>query len=130
MKTFDPYKVYENDEISLYVLIKWMEILNRPPKLLLRKSVEKRWAPKEWWRTNLVPISKKGNKQSALNYSPVSLTNVVFKLLVMIIRKQILQNWGPYPQALFLCQPARFWSCRIISHKRCILVFTWFNPWK
>lgn len=58
------------------------------PSDLFRNSMEERSIPSEWKRPNVVPISKKGNRENSLNYRPVPLTSIVSKILERIIREQ------------------------------------------
>ena len=46
--------------------------------------------PTEWTQANVAPIFRKGSKLQAVNYCPVSLTCITYKLFEHIICKQIL----------------------------------------
>jgi len=45
---------------------------------------------RDWKFANIVPIYKKANKAEVSNYRPVSLTNVVCKVMESIIRDQVM----------------------------------------
>ena len=62
----------------------------RPLTLIFQKSVSEGKLPSDWKKANITPIYKKGSRNEAGNYRPVSLTSVVCKLLESIIRDQIL----------------------------------------
>ena len=46
--------------------------------------------PTEWRQANVAPIFKKGSRLQAVNYHPVSLTCITYKLFEHIICKHIL----------------------------------------
>ena len=58
--------------------------------VIFRKSLETGELPKDWKTANVTPIFKKGDKHSAQNYRPVSLTSVCCKLLEHIVCKHVL----------------------------------------
>ena len=49
--------------------------------------------PLEWKYANITPLHKKGPLTEVGNYRPVSLTNIVCKLLESIIRDNIMNNF-------------------------------------
>ena len=49
--------------------------------------------PRDWKFANTVPIYKKGNKAEVSNYRPVSLTNVVCKVMESIIRDHVMEHF-------------------------------------
>ena len=55
-------------------------------------SVNQGMLPKQWKQANVVPIFKKGDRSSAANYRPVSLTSVCCKLLEHIISSSIMKH--------------------------------------
>ena len=46
--------------------------------------------PLEWKEANIIPLFKKGSRNKYVNYRPVSLTSVIFKLLETIIRDHMM----------------------------------------
>ena len=46
--------------------------------------------PLEWKEANIIPLFKKGSRNKSVNYSPVSLTSVICKLLETIIRDHMM----------------------------------------
>ena len=46
---------------------------------------------REWKFANTIPIYKKGSKADASNYRPVSLTNVICKVMELIIRDHVMK---------------------------------------
>jgi hypothetical protein len=61
-----------------------------PLSILFTRSLTEGKLPLEWKDAMVTPIFKKGNKQEAGNYRPVSLTCVLCKVMENIIRSQIL----------------------------------------
>lgn len=58
--------------------------------LLFSQSVSTGMLPPDWKHGKVVPVHKSGNKQSPLNYRPISLTSVPCKLLEHIIYTHIM----------------------------------------
>ena len=54
--------------------------------MLFKKSLAEGVVPEDWKRANVSPIYKKGNKNIAENYRPVSLTSQCSKLTESIIQ--------------------------------------------
>ena len=47
----------------------------------------------EWREGHVVPIFKKGNRNQACNYRPVSLTSITCKLMESIVRDTLLKHF-------------------------------------
>jgi len=62
----------------------------KPLTMIFQKSVSQGELPNDWKRANVTPIHKKGAKDEASNYRPVSLTSVVCKLLETVVKDQIV----------------------------------------
>ena len=80
------------DEIHPRVLQETQRTICVPLAMLFRKSLDSGTVPHDWTLARIVPIHKKGCKQDAGNYRPVSLTSVVCKVLESLIRDAILQH--------------------------------------
>ena len=48
--------------------------------------------PEDWKCANITVIYKKGNKNVAGNYRPVSLTSIVCKLMETLVREEIIEH--------------------------------------
>ena len=57
---------------------------------LFRKCADTGKIPAEWKLASIVALHKKGSRDSALNYRPVSLTSILCKVYEKIVRKHIL----------------------------------------
>ena len=60
---------------------------------IFRRSLREGRLPNDWLTANVVGIYKKGSKQEASNYRPVSLTSVTCKILEHIIFSQIMKHY-------------------------------------
>ena len=60
---------------------------------IFRKSHRDGRLPKDWLTANVVGIYKKGPKQEARNYRPISLTSVTCKVLEHILFSQIMRHY-------------------------------------
>ena len=86
----DPNKSVGPDEISPRLLKECCMQLEIPIASLFNKSLIQARVPRAWKRTNITPILKGKNKQ-AINYRPTSLTSVLIKLFLKIIRDKIVE---------------------------------------
>ena len=66
--------------------------LSRPLSAIFRKSLDEAKIPDEWKEAEVVPIFKKGAKDEASNYRPVSLTSIPSKVCESLIRDEILAH--------------------------------------
>jgi hypothetical protein len=48
--------------------------------------------PEFWLTANIIPLFKKGKKLHPTNYRPISLTSIVCKIMIKIIRDKIIKN--------------------------------------
>jgi len=62
-----------------------------PITLIFKKSLAEGILPHDWKRANISPIYKKGARNEAGNYRPVSLTSVICKILEAMIKDSMLQ---------------------------------------
>lgn len=78
------------DGIHPKILKELAKPLSFPLAALFQKSIDTGELPEVWKTADVVPIYKKGNKQSASNYRPVSLTSVACKVFESVIREALL----------------------------------------
>jgi len=74
------------DDLSPRFLLCIKEQISYPLFLIFHKSLDEGVVPEDWKLLNVSPIYKKGNRNQAENYRPVSLTSVICKLFESIMR--------------------------------------------
>jgi len=60
--------------------------------VIYQNSLDSGVVPADWKTANVTPLFKKGGRQKAGNYRPVSLTSVVGKMLESIIKEEIARH--------------------------------------
>ena len=64
--------------------------------LIFQKSLDLGSLPEDWTSANIAPIYKKGDRNRAENYRPVSLTSVLSKVLEHIIVHSMLTHFDKH----------------------------------
>ena len=80
------------DQVHPRVLTELASPLSEPLRDLFRLSLDRGLLPEEWKVGQVVPIFKKGKKDRASNYRPVSLTSVICKVMESVVRDQLLEH--------------------------------------
>ena len=88
MRDLDVRKAMGPDNMAGWILKECADQLVLPIHSIIKSSLETGQVPKDWKRSNIVPIFKGGDREDPLNYRPVSLTSVVCKICEKIIRKR------------------------------------------
>ena len=78
------------DKLHPRVLRELAEVICKPLAIIFHASIQLWVIPDDWKLANITAIYKKGHRQIAGNYRPVSLTSIVCKILESIIRDQIV----------------------------------------
>jgi hypothetical protein len=63
-----------------------------PLSVIFNKSLQEGVVPPDWKLANVSPIFKKGNRTSASNYRPISLTSIICRLMESILRDAIVEH--------------------------------------
>ena len=92
LKNLNPNKSPGIDCIHPRVLKEMADPLAHPITILFQKSLDAEELPTHWLQALITPIFKKGRKNLAENYRPVSLTCLLCKILEKIIVKQIIKH--------------------------------------
>ena len=79
------------DELIPRFLNKIKLELARPLTMFFRKVMENEQVPGDWKEANVIPIFKSGNRNTATNYRPVSLTNQICKVFEAIVIDQVVE---------------------------------------
>ena len=77
------------DSIHPLLLQNVADEVAKPLTLIFTKSLNESKLPEDWRRANITAIYKKGARNEASNYRPVSLTSVVCKILEAIIKEKL-----------------------------------------
>ena len=73
IQNLDPNKAHGHDNISIRMLKICVSSIYKPLEMIFKQCIEIVFFPSEWKKANIVPIRKKGDKQTLENYRPVSL---------------------------------------------------------
>ena len=93
LKNLDPNKAQGPDNIPPKVLKELRQEISTPLSIIFNKSLESGKLPDDWKTAIVTAIHKKGSKNEAGNYRPVSLTCILCKILESIIRDAIVGHF-------------------------------------
>ncbi|MCG7874753.1 MAG: hypothetical protein JAY78_00305 [Candidatus Thiodiazotropha taylori] len=96
MQGLNPHKAEGPDRIPTRFLKEFATELSPALTLIFQASLQQGEVPGDWKQANVVPIFKKGDRSSAANYRPISLTSVCSKILEHIIHSQIMRHLDTY----------------------------------
>ena len=85
VRNLNPNKASGSDEISAQMLLVCDDTVGTPLKLILENILISSSYPDVWKLANITPIFKKGDKQSIVNYRPISLLPICGKIFEKII---------------------------------------------
>ena len=77
------------DDIHPRILIELVGSISRPIALLCNKTLDEGEIPQDWKRAFVSPIFKKGAKNRAENYRPISLTSIACKIMESLVKDAI-----------------------------------------
>jgi hypothetical protein len=92
LTTLDATKAVGPDKVSPWILKEAAQALSVPLAMIFNESLMSGELPSCWKKANVVPIFKKGDREEALNYRPVSLTSIPCKILERIIRLRLVAH--------------------------------------
>ena len=89
----NPHKATGPDGISAQILKVLAEEIAPILTLLFQASLDQGTVPQKWKEAHVVPIFKKGDKNKAANYRPISLTSICSKCLEHIVRSNVMDHF-------------------------------------
>ena len=85
-------KSYGPDEIHPRIIFELKDEISMPLAFLFQQSLQQGCLPQDWKEAFVSPIFKKGARNRAENYRPISLTSVICKLMEKIIKEAMLTH--------------------------------------
>ena len=92
LKGLNPNKACGPDKIPPTLLKNLAGVLAKPLTAIFQSSIDQGCVPEQWKKALVSPIYKKGDRHTAANYRPVSLTSVCCKLCEHVIAKSIMAH--------------------------------------
>lgn len=80
------------DQVHPIVLYKLADIIDVPLCYIFSSSFNSGIVPSEWKSGQISAIFKKGDRKSASNYRPVSLTSIICKIMEKLIKQRIVDH--------------------------------------
>ena len=90
INNLDPNKAHGHDEISIGMLKICGDSICRPLSIIFKTCLRTGIFPLEWKKANIVPIHKKGDPQTVINYRPVSLLRICGKIFERLLYNEML----------------------------------------
>lgn len=81
------------DEIHPRILLELCDFLSAPLAMIFNKTLEQGKMPTDWKNAYISPIFKKGAKNRADNYRPISLTSVVCKIMESLVKDTVMSHF-------------------------------------
>ena len=66
--------------------------ISYPITILFNKSLSEGSLPSDWKRANVTCIFKSGNKTKSSNYRPISITNILCRMLESVIKSAVMEH--------------------------------------
>ena len=92
LKKPDASKSKGPDGIHPRLLKETAELISSPLAKIFKKSLKEKAVPSDWKIATVIPLHKKGSKDKAENYRPISLTSVTSKILEGIINDAVTKH--------------------------------------
>ena len=92
LKSLNPYKSCGPDGIHSRILRELADHIAGPVAALFNSTLCHGQVPNDWRKANISAIFKKGSKNLASNYRPISLTAVLCKLMESFLRDHVMKH--------------------------------------
>ena len=80
------------DGIHPRMLIALADLISGPLAFIMKRTLSEGCLPQDWKKANVSPIFKKGAKNLAQNYRPISLTSIVCKIMETMVKEDVLKH--------------------------------------
>ena len=90
--SLNPNKSLGPDEIHPIMMKELIDYIDVPLYNIIQKSLTDGVLPADWKVAHVTPIYKKGPKDIAENYRPVSLTSIACRIMEKLIKNQIMNH--------------------------------------
>ena len=92
LRNLKPGKAAGPDRLKPILLKELSEEIAPIIQVIFERSIQTGKLPAEWCRAQVTPIFKKGDKSSAANYWPISLTCILCKMLEHIMASHMVKH--------------------------------------
>ena len=127
-----------HEEIPSYFIKRTSSAISFPLLLIFEASLQYNIIPSAWKQAIVVPVFKKGNRNLATNYRPISLTSSICRLFESIVSKKILshllannllssQQFGLIPTRSSCCQllsSLHQWALSYSNNQTTYIIYT------
>ena len=94
LERLDPTKAPGPDHIPTKVIKLCANVIAPVLQIIYSQSLKYATLPQDWLSANITPVFKKGNRSTAANYRPISLTSVLCKVMEHIIFHHIMSYFN------------------------------------
>ena len=92
LQNLKPFKAAGPDRLKPLLLKELRDEIAPIIQIIFERSIQTGKLPADWSRAQVTPIFKKGNKSSAANYRPISLTCILCKVLEHIMASHVVKH--------------------------------------
>ena len=92
IKALDKNKACGLDGINPRLLQELVDHVSVPISKILNRSLKDKMLPADWKTAVISPIFKKGNRNIAANYRPISLMSIICKIMESFVKKAIIDH--------------------------------------
>ena len=92
LQNLKPFKAAGPDKLKPLLLKELREEIAPIIQIIFERSLQTGKLPADWCKAQVTPVFKKGNKSSAANYRPISLTCILCKVLEHIIASHVVKH--------------------------------------
>ena len=96
LQNLKPFKAAGPDKLKPLLLKELREEIAPIIQIIFERSLQTGKLLADWCKAQVTPIFKKGNKSSAANYRPISLTCILCKVLEHIIASHVVKHFNAH----------------------------------